>query len=119
MKITNQHLLDGEQQPDSFVERRLRERLKSVQQALERRDKLSQQARQQESPMRSFDANATPAADDKSSFCLGGYPCRQEACREVTRSSIGGGGIPCSALVALRPRWRDLGIGTECLMLLI
>lgn len=40
---------DGEQQPDSFVERRLRERLKSVQQALEKaRDKLSQQARQQE-----------------------------------------------------------------------
>ena len=40
---------EGEQQPDSFVERRLRERLKSVQQALEKaREKLSQQARQQE-----------------------------------------------------------------------
>ena len=24
---------------------------------------------------------------------LGGYPCRREACREVTCSSIGGGGI--------------------------
>ena len=40
---------EGEQQPDSFVERRLRERLKSVQQALEKaREKLAQQARQQE-----------------------------------------------------------------------
>ena len=40
---------EGEQQPDSFVERRLRERLKSVQQALEKaREKLTQQARQQE-----------------------------------------------------------------------
>jgi hypothetical protein len=40
---------EGEQQPDSFVERRLRERLKSVQQALDKaREKLQQQARQQE-----------------------------------------------------------------------
>lgn len=38
-----------EPKPDSFVERRLRERLKSVHQALEKaREKLAQQARQQE-----------------------------------------------------------------------
>ena len=46
----HQNVTDGEQeQPDSFVERRLRERLKSVQQALEKaREKLAQHSRQQE-----------------------------------------------------------------------
>lgn len=40
---------EEEPKPDSFVERRLRERLKSVQQALEKaREKLTQSARQQE-----------------------------------------------------------------------
>ena len=48
--MRNHQSTTGEQeQPDSFVERRLRERLKSVQQALEKtREKLSQHARQQE-----------------------------------------------------------------------
>lgn len=47
----HQPAVAGEQEPkpDSFVERRLRERLKSVQQALEKaKEKLAQQARQQE-----------------------------------------------------------------------
>ena len=46
----HQSATDGAQeQPDSFVERRLRERLKSVHQALEKaREKLSSHSRQQE-----------------------------------------------------------------------
>jgi len=46
----HQSVPPGEQeQPDSFVERRLRERVKSVQQALEKtREKLAQHAKQQE-----------------------------------------------------------------------
>ena len=46
----HQSSADGElEQPDSFVERRLRERLKSVHQALEKaREKLAQHSRQQE-----------------------------------------------------------------------
>ena len=48
--MRNHQSATGEQeQPDSFVERRLRERLKSVQQALEKtREKLTQHVRQQE-----------------------------------------------------------------------
>ena len=56
----------------------------------------------------------------KSSFYLGVYPCRREACREVTRSSIGGGGILLRCAGSFEaPAGAISRIGTECLMLLI